>query len=130
MALKNKSPEKEKSNLQIISLEGLVVSESMGYTQGIAIKEDCRVEGNKDYILILENASTEHFDLILKANGIISRNGGMLSHLAILARELSIPYICGIDIDKIENGDMIYMYIENGFGKSGKIEVIKHKQIQ
>jgi pyruvate,water dikinase len=58
---------------------------------------------------------TKYFDRI---SGIVSNNGGILSHLAIMAREKNIPVVVGYSITngKFKLGDQIQID-----GSSGKI---------
>lgn len=53
-----------------------------------------------------------------KPAAIVSLRGGWTSHSAILARELGIPMVTGIDISSIQNGDFVKV---NGF--SGEVSV-------
>ncbi len=46
---------------------------------------------------------------IMTSNGVVTKMGGMLSHAAVVCRELSIACVVGVDIDKIENGKVIYV---------------------
>ena len=58
------------------------------------------------YTEILSPDLTQYFDRI---SGIVSYNGGLLSHLAIMARENRIPIVVGFSIAKsgIRTGDMV-----------------------
>ena len=59
---------------------------------------------------------------MLEANGIITAEGGFLSHAAIIARELGKPCICGVGyeaIDKLKNVEYLEMN-----GTTGKITII------
>jgi len=49
--------------------------------------------------------------LMLAAKGLIVERGSVLSHTAIIGRELGIPTIVGVDgaTDRIESGDEIEM---------------------
>lgn len=60
---------------------------------------------------------------MLDASGIITAEGGFLSHAAIIARELGKPCICGVGyevLDELRNVDFLEMN-----GDSGEIKVIK-----
>lgn len=56
------------------------------------------------------------------AKGIISEKGSLLSHTAIISRELKIPSIVGVTniLDIIKTGDIIKMD-----GSKGTIEIIR-----
>lgn len=71
------------------------------------------------YTEILHPELTKYFDRVA---GVVSNNGGILSHLAIIAREKNIPVIVGFNLARslVKLGDHVQID-----GASGKIEVIK-----
>ena len=74
-------------------------------------------------ILVAETTSPEIIQACKKASAIITNQGGMLSHAAIVARELKIPCIIGTDRDvtrNIKTGDELEVDADNGI-----IKVIK-----
>lgn len=78
----------------------------------------CQFQG----ILLADYTDPEWFPLMLEANGIITAEGGFLSHAAIIARELGKPCICGVGyetIDKLKNVEYLEMN-----GTTGKITII------
>lgn len=97
---------------------------SVGLAKGILQKceyLDSEKAGSKKIILYTEILSpdlTKYFD---KISGIVSENGGLLSHLAIVAREKSIPVIVGLPLSNsiFKLGD--YVQID---GSNGRIEKI------
>lgn len=62
--------------------------------------------------------------LLAAAKGVISEKGSLLSHTAIISRELKIPSVVGVEglLDTVRDGDYIRMD-----GRSGEIEII-HKE--
>ena len=61
-------------------------------------------------ILLVDFTEPEWFPLILKARAIVSAEGGMLSHTAIIAREIGLPCVVGIgyeNMQKIKNAKSI-----------------------
>jgi phosphohistidine swiveling domain-containing protein len=58
-------------------------------------KEDLRLIP-KEAILVIKNLLPDEIVFLKNAKGIISEEGGMGSHVAILARELKIPCIAGV----------------------------------
>ena len=60
--------------------------------------------------------------LLTSAKGVISEKGSLLSHTAIISRELKLPSIVGVKdlMLTIRSGDVIRMN-----GDNGKIEIIK-----
>lgn len=53
-------------------------------------------------ILVTEHLSPKLVPLFGQAEGCISQNGGMLSHAAIVAREMGFPVLVGVDISSRE----------------------------
>lgn len=67
-------------------------------------------------ILVAKYTEVNFVSIMKRASGIITEQGGMLSHAAIISRELGIPCIvnyAGI-LDKFKNGDVITMNATNG----------------
>jgi len=95
---------------------------SGGLAQGILQKReylDCKKRENEKIILYTEILSpdlTRYFDQIV---GIVAEKGGLLSHLAIIAREKNIPVIVGLPLSNsdFQIGDHIYID-----GSAGKIQ--------
>ena len=60
--------------------------------------------------------------LLATASGVVSEKGSLLSHTAIISRELKIPAIVGVEnlLNTIHTGDLIEMD-----GNKGTIKIIK-----
>ena len=74
-------------------------------------------------ILLADYTDPKWLPLMIEASGIITAEGGFLSHAAIIARELGKPCICGVGyetIDKLKNVKFLEMN-----GTSGKVTIIK-----
>ena len=88
--------------------DGGYMGVSSGEAEGRLVKlEDIDSDGKKIlYTEILSPSLVQYFD---KVEAIVSENGGMLSHLAIMARERAIPVVTGFSLSKsnIHIGDMI-----------------------
>lgn len=69
-----------------------------------------------DEILITPMTSPEFFTVIKKCKGIITNEGGIISHAAIMAREFRKPCITGTKIatDVIKTGQRITLDADNG----------------
>lgn len=68
-------------------------------------------------VLVAETTSPEIIQACKKASAIITNQGGMLSHAAIVSRELNIPCIVGTDKDvvlSIKNGDLLDIDADKG----------------
>jgi len=79
---------------------------------------------NQGEILITSMTRVEFVPLMKKASAIITDEGGMACHAAIVSRELGIPAIIGTKnaTNAIQNGDQIEMNL-----KTGKIKIISKK---
>ncbi|MEX0934105.1 MAG: PEP-utilizing enzyme, partial [Candidatus Paceibacterota bacterium] len=71
---------------------------------------------NKGDILIAETTSPELMPACSKASAIVTNQGGMMSHAAIVSREMDIPCIVGTSnaTDLIKDGDLIEVDGDNG----------------
>lgn len=70
----------------------------------------------KGDILVSETTSPELMAACKKAGGIVTNQGGLLSHAAIVSRELNIPCVVGISnaTDLIKDGDLVEVDADNG----------------
>lgn len=70
----------------------------------------------QDDILVAPTTAPEHMDAIRKAAAIVVDVGGMLSHTAIVSRELGIPSIVGTGFASkfLKTGDMVEVDAEKG----------------
>lgn len=97
------------------------ISTSPGKVQGkhkyFAVPTNNHFEG----ILLADYTDPKWFSLMLDASGIITAQGGFLSHAAIIVRELGNPCICSVGyevLDELRNVDFLEMN-----GDSGEIKV-------
>lgn len=70
---------------------------SAGTAKGVLTSKISGTQTHKP-ILYTENLSPELVEYFSSISGIVSKEGGMLSHLAIMAREYGIPVIVGVDL--------------------------------
>ena len=102
-----------------------ILGVSVGLAQGILQNHEYvdseKSDGSKIilYTEILSPNLTKYFD---KISGIVSENGGLLSHLAIVARENNIPVITGFSLSNsvLKLGDSVQID-----GSNGKVEKIQ-----
>ena len=77
---------------------------------------DLRHNFKRGDILITQMTQPNIMDIASKASAIVTDEGGMLSHAAIISRELKIPCIVGTHFasEIIKNGDLIEVDADNG----------------
>lgn len=70
----------------------------------------------KDYILVAQNITFSCINAVRVAKGVISDQGGMTSHGAILAREVGIPAVVGVTnaVTHFKTGDWIILDGDRG----------------
>jgi pyruvate,water dikinase len=106
----------------INTLQGVGCSQGVieGYVKVIAEPRDDMVINGE--ILIAPSTDPGWVFLMVSAGGLISEKGSVLSHTAIIGRELGIPTIVGIDnaLELFQEGDYIRMD-----GKSGMITILE-----
>ena len=102
-------------------LEGTPTSNGIVEGYALVIKNINDKYDVKDKILITKMTDPGWVFLIATAKGIISEKGSILSHTAIISRELNIPSIVGIEkaTSIIKTGDYIKMD-----ATTGKIEIL------
>lgn len=73
-------------------------------------------EGN---VLVADTTSPELMIACKKASGIITNQGGMMSHAAIVSREMNIPCVVGLGraTELIKDGDMVEVDADQGIVK-------------
>lgn len=104
-----------------------MISKGLGVSEGIAkgkafiyTDKDKGKIPNKDFILVCDATYPNMVPIMVKAKGIVVRFGGLLSHSAIVSRELGIPCIVYEPIlRKINNNQIIEIN-----GKTGVIKFI------
>lgn len=74
------------------------------------------LSSDKGVILVATSTGPEHLPLIKQASGIVTNAGGMLSHAAIVSRELGIPCIVGTKVatQVLKDGDLVEVDADNG----------------
>lgn len=119
----------DRSGMAVSSLNNSISSDlltgtpcSAGVAEGeaLVIRNVKDVKDVKGKILIAKMTDPGWVFLLASAAGIISEKGSLLSHTAIISRELGIPAITGVTgaTDIIKTGD--FLRID---GASGRIEI-------
>ena len=94
------------------------ISASKGKTKGPA-RIYAKGKIKKGDIFIAKTTTPSMSIDMLKALGVVTESGGMLSHAAIFCRELGIPCVVGVKdvLTKIEDGEIIEVDGEEGIVK-------------
>ncbi len=104
--------------------EMLGVPCSNGVVEGEAyiVTDVKKAESVKDKILITKTTDPGWVFLLAQAKGVVSEKGSLLSHTAIISRELGIPAVVGIDgiISNVKNGDIVRLD-----GATGVVKIVK-----
>ncbi|MCX8131695.1 MAG: PEP-utilizing enzyme [Clostridia bacterium] len=95
-----------------------LICQGKSVTQGTAVGSviavtdvDSALENtNKNTILLLDNSDPIYCLLIMKAGGVIIKEGGVLAHTCLLAMEIGIPCITQVGHETvINNGQTVYL---------------------
>ncbi|WP_125713614.1 phosphoenolpyruvate synthase [Companilactobacillus kedongensis] len=87
----------------------------------------------KGEVLVTLMTSPDWVPAMKKAAAIITNNGGMTCHAAIVSREMQIPCIVGTEskqlaaTDALHNGDVVTVDAKNGVVYQGKVESLLKK---
>ena len=106
-------------------LEGIRTSNGIAEGEALVIDNILDNYDVKDKILVTKMTDPGWVFLIATAKGVISEKGSILSHTAIISRELKIPSIVGVeDATKIiKTGDYLKMDAH-----TGKIGILKRRK--
>ncbi len=110
-------------NLNQLILTGAPISNGIIVGQALLIRsmEDFSSYAPDKHILVVRSANPTYAPYYTSCLGILSERGGLLSHGAIVARELGLPMIGEINklFEKIHSGDLLRVD-----GSLGTIEVL------
>lgn len=103
-------------------LHGVPCSGGIAEGEALVVTNVNEIGDVRDKILITKMTDPGWVFLLTTAKGVISEKGSLLSHTAIISRELGIPSIVGIKdlMLTVRSGDQIRMD-----GDTGKIEIVK-----
>ena len=104
------------------NLQGVPCSNGVVTGEALVVTDVNTRQDVKDKILITAMTDPGWVFLLATAKGVIAQKGSILSHTAIISRELGIPSIVGVDnvLSAIHSGDMITMN-----GNTGEIQILK-----
>ena len=103
------------------TLQGIPCSSGCAEGEALVIRSIDDAADVKDKILVTVMTDPGWVFLLASAKGVISEKGSLLSHTAIISRELKKPSIVGVEklTDTISTGDIIRMD-----GGTGRVEII------
>jgi phosphohistidine swiveling domain-containing protein len=83
--------------------------------------DDCQAGFVKGSIIASESTDPDLVPLLRAAGGVLTEQGGVTSHAAIICRELGIPTIIGIEglLERVHDGDWLEMDAEDGIVTMG-----------
>jgi pyruvate,water dikinase len=92
-----------------MSLEGKIASQGKASGKAFVTNNPKEEPPNEDYILVTKNCSPEISPLIYRAKGVVTEIGGLMSHLAVVSREMNIPCIiaCASSYSELKKGYII-----------------------
>ncbi|MEO1559090.1 MAG: putative PEP-binding protein, partial [Cyanobacteria bacterium J06632_19] len=99
-------------------VKGIGVATGRVSASALVIGKDNRITKQlpKDIILVASEITPDWLPVLHQVKGIVTEKGGLTSHAAIIARELNIPAVVGINnVTKIvKNGDRLLIDGDNG----------------
>jgi len=99
------------------------VGTSQGACEGVAVVVDDPGGGAdvKDKIIVTKTTDPGWVFLLCQAKGIVAEKGSLLSHTAIVSRELGIPSVVGVEnaTSVIKTGDILRID-----GADGRVEIV------
>ncbi len=103
-------------------LSGTPCSDGIVEGEALVVTDVTNVKDYKDKILVTKMTDPGWVFLLVKAKGVISEKGSLLSHTAIISREIKIPSVVGVEglLNTVKTGDILRMN-----GNTGEIEIVK-----
>ena len=103
-------------------LQGTPCSDGVVEGEALVVTDVTKVKDYKDKILVTKMTDPGWVFLLVSAKGVISEKGSLLSHTAIISREIKIPSVVGVEnlMSTIKTGDILRMN-----GNTGEIEILK-----
>ena len=105
-------------------LQGTPCSDGIAEGEALVVTNVTEVKDYKNKILITKMTDPGWVFLLVSAKGVISEKGSLLSHTAIISREIKIPSVVGVEnlMSTVRTGDWIRMN-----GNTGEIEILERK---
>ena len=92
-----------------------MVGKAKGHTKILLGRADFD-KMNKGDVLVAPSTRPEYLPVMKKASAIVTDEGGLTSHAAIVSRELKIPCIIGTQIatELLKDNDLVEVDADNG----------------
>jgi len=96
----------------------------------IILKNEDLGKIQKGDVLVAKMTTPDYVPAMQKAVAIITNEGGMTSHAAIVSREMGVPCIVGTGhaTEVLKNGELVTVHASRGVVYEGKIESKEEKQ--
>lgn len=99
-------------------LHGVVAcrGKAAGRCKVIIRADDCHAGFEKGTIVVSESTDPDLVRFLRAAGGVLTEQGGVTAHAAIICRELGVPTIIGIEglLEQVRDGDWVEMDAERG----------------
>ena len=104
-------------------LQGTPCSDGITEGEALVVTDVTAVKDYKNKILVTKMTDPGWVFLLVSAKGVISEKGSLLSHTAIISREIKIPSVVGVEnlMSTVHTGDWIRMN-----GNTGEIEILEY----
>ena len=118
----HKSVNKVEKNISKNELIGIPCSSGIVEGYALVVETTKNIKNVKDKILITKMTDPGWVFLLATCKGVISEKGSLLSHTAIISREIKVPSIVGVDdvTNIIKTNDYIRMN-----ANTGEIEILE-----
>lgn len=97
-------------------LSGTPSSAGIVKAEAVIVKDACNPPDTKGKIIVAKMTDPGWVFLLSNSKGIISEKGSLLSHTAIISRELKLPAVVGVKdaSELIKDGDLLELNGDNG----------------
>ncbi len=124
--LTNQKQEKKSIESAEIIVKGLPASPGIGVGKAVVVKDISHLDRvKKGDVLITKMTTPDFVPAMKKAVAIVTDEGGMTSHAAIVSRELGIPCIVGTEkaTSLIKDGELITVDATHGIVYKGDVSI-------
>ena len=106
------------------NLEGKIAAQGKVEAKAFVTNNPTEIPPFKDYVLVTQNADPSISPLLYNAKGVITEIGGLMSHLAVISRELGIPCVtaCDNSYSTLKTGYLVRIHATEKLNSVIKIE--------